>query len=325
MLANRSQTRREQVDTWEREKPVADRTTGNRPLRRGQGDRAPRTIVITGATSGMGKAAAKELARRGARLLLVGRNRQSCEAVKTECIAEAGNPKVEYLVGDLSTIRGVRRVAAEIKQRLDRIDTLVNNAGGTFPKRRTETEDGLELAFVLQYLSRHVLAEELLDRLQASEDPLVMTTSAGGTYLNKQVDLNDLQSERDYGRFRMMAKAGMLNDLHTHEQTQRHDGITFINYGPGLVRTNTTMNTTMARIFFQTIGRLFSRSPEQAGAEMAELAAGGHESGYYGPELRRNEPVWRQVHSDLAAELWNETEQLLGELTADTPKATFPG
>jgi NAD(P)-dependent dehydrogenase (short-subunit alcohol dehydrogenase family) len=280
-------------------------------------DRGPRTIVLTGATSGIGKAAAKELARRGARLLLVGRSRERCQSVMAECAAETGNPLIDYVAGDLSTVREVRRVAAEIKRRLDHIDTLVNNAGGTFPTKRTETDEGFEISFVLQYLSRHVLTEELLDPLRASAEPLVMTTSAGGTCLDKQLDLDDLQSERDYGRFRLMARAGALNDLHTHEQSRRHQEITFINYGPGLVRTNTSMTSTMARIFFQTIGRLFSRSPQQAGAEMAELAAGGHEGGYYGPGLRRNEPVWRQVDADRAATLWNRTEELLKGLPAD--------
>ena len=287
-------------------------------------DRGSRTVVITGATSGMGESAAKELARRGARLLLVGRDRERCQAVRAECVSETGNTQIDYVVGDLSMIREVRRVAAEIRRRLDHIDTLMNNAGGTFPKRRTETEEGFELAFVLQYLSRHVLTEELLDRLQPSEDPVVMTTSAGGTSLDRPLDLDDLQSERRYGRFRSMAKAGILNDLHTYEQSRRHHGIAFINYGPGLVRTNTSMTSTMARIFFQTIGRLFSHSPERAGAEMAELAAGGYEGGYYGPRLRRNESAWQRVEPGLAAELWSRTEQLLDALPTDAVGQAAP-
>jgi retinol dehydrogenase-12 len=273
-----------------------------------------RTIVITGATNGMGRVAAKDLAHRGARLLLVGRDRGRLDAVASECLAEAGNRDVDYVVADLSTVREVRRAAAEIKQRLDRVDTLMNNAGGTFPTKRIETEEGFELSFVLQYLSRHVLTEELLELLRASDSPVVMTTSAGGTYLHKDLDLEDLQSENDYGRFRLMSKAGMLNDLHTHEQALRHEGITFINFAPGLVRTSTTMPTTMARIFFQTVGRLFSRSPKHAGAELAELAAGGYEGGYYGPGLKRNVPDWTQADSDRACELWQKTERLLREL-----------
>lgn len=173
---------------------------------------------------------------------------------------------------------------------------------------------------MLQYLSRHVLTEELLNLLQVSNDPIVMTTSAGGTYLEKDIDLDDLQSQHNYGRFRLMSKAGTLNDLHTHEQARRHEGITLINFAPGLVRTNTTMRTTMSRIFFQTIGRLFSRSPKDAGAEMEELAAGGYEGGYYGPGLERNVPEWTEADSARASELWDRTERLLSELDRHSPR-----
>jgi len=275
-----------------------------------------RTIVITGATNGMGRAAARELARRGARLLLVGRNGERREAVKAECTGETGNQEVDYVVGDLSTVVEVRRIAAEIRGRLERVDTLVNNAGGTFPRERTETAEGFELAFVLQYLSRHVMTEELLDRLRAGEDPRVITIAGGGTYM-KPVDLDDLQSERDYKWLRLIAKTATLNDLHTHEQTQRHEGIAFMNYGLGMVRTNTTMATTMARVFFQTIGRLFSHSPDEAGADIAELAAGECGGGFYGPRLRRNEPEVTEANAELAAELWRKTEELLGGLAGD--------
>ena len=115
---------------------------------------------------------------------MAGRNRERCEAVKAECIVETGNQQIDYVVADLSTVRQVRQAAAEIKQRIDRVDTLVNNAGGAFPWQRTETAEGLEIAFMLQYLSRWVLTNELLDLLRASEDPLVMTIAGGGTYAN---------------------------------------------------------------------------------------------------------------------------------------------
>jgi len=274
-----------------------------------------RNIVITGATDGMGKVAAKELARRGAQLLLVGRNRERCELVRAECITKPGNQQVDYVVADLSTVREVRRAADEIKQRVDRVDTLVNNAGGAFPWRRTETEEGLELAFMLQYLSRYVLTKELLDHLRASEDPLVMTVAGGGTYA-KDIDLDDLQSERDYRKFRLIGKAAALNELLTMEGARRYEGITFCNYGPGLVRTKTTMATAMAWLFFQSIGRLFSRSPEQAGADMAELAVGGHAGGFFGPELKRNEPVWALAHPEVGPALFEKTEELLRDLPA---------
>jgi len=269
-----------------------------------------RNIVITGATDGMGRVAALELARRGARLLLLGRKRERCEVTRSLCIAKNSNARVDYVVADLSTVREARRAAAEVKRRLDRIDTLVNNAGGAFPWRRTVTEENLELAFMLQYLSRFILTVELLEPLRASADPLVVTIAGGGSYA-KDINIDDLQSEDGYKKFAMIGKSAALNELLTLEQARRYEGITFCNYGPGLVRTKTTMATPFAWLIFQSIGRLFSRSPGQAGADMAQLAMGGHEGGFYGPKLKRNEPVWARTNAELGPALWARTEALL--------------
>jgi NAD(P)-dependent dehydrogenase (short-subunit alcohol dehydrogenase family) len=274
-----------------------------------------RNIVITGATDGMGKVAARELARAGARLLLVGRSRDRCEATMAECAAGSDSLEIDYLVADLSVVREVRRAATEVRRRLDRVDTLVNNAGGQFPWKRTETADGLEVAFALQYLSRWLLTRDLLDRLRASNDPIVMMTAGGGSYA-KDVDLDDLQSRVTYRKFDVIGRTAALNELLTEELLRRYQDITFYDYGPGLVRTKTTMNSVVARLFFQSIGRLFTRSPEEAGADLARLALGGLERGYYGPELKRQEPVWAQAHPDLGPALWEKTEELLRRLTA---------
>jgi NAD(P)-dependent dehydrogenase (short-subunit alcohol dehydrogenase family) len=214
------------------------------------------------------------------------------------------------VVADLSTVREVRRAASEIKRRFDRVDTLVNNAGGTFPWQRTENEEGIELVFMLQYLSRFVLTKDLLDQLRASEDPLVVTIAGGGAYA-KDFDLDDLQSERGYKKFRMIGKSAALNELLTQEQSQRYKGITFCDYGSGLVRTKTTMATPAARIFFKSIGRLFTRFPEQAGIDIARLALGGHKGGFIGRKLKRNEPVWAQANAERGPILWEKTEMLL--------------
>jgi len=276
-------------------------------------DPGARTIVITGATDGMGRVAAVELARQGARLLLIGRSQARCEAVRAECAARDRKCEVDYVMADLSTVREVQRAAAEVNRRLDRVDTLVNNAGGAFPWRRTQTREGIELAFMLQYLQRFVLTRDLLERLRAAADPLVIVVAGGGTFA-RDIDLDDLQSTRSYRKFAMIGKSAALNELLTRELMRRHVDITVCNYGPGLVRTKTTMGTPLARLFFQSVGRLFTRSPEDAGADIARLAGGGYESGFYGPELQRNEPAWAQAHPELGPMLWDRTEALLEAL-----------
>lgn len=277
-------------------------------------------IVITGATNGIGKAAAKELARRGARLLLLGRSRDLCEAVKSECISETGNREIDYVVADLSTVREVRRAAAEIRRRFDRVDVLINNAGGTFPKQRTETEEGLELSFVLQYLARYVLTGELTDQLRASTNPRVLMVAGGGASAER-ADLDDLQSERRYKWTRAINQSGAFNDLFTQDQARRYEEISFYNYGPGLVRTKTTMGTPLGRILFETIGRLFSRSAEQAGVDVARLAVGQHEGGFYGPDLEHNDFEWTRSDQGSGRLLRDKTEELLHSLEIDTRHA----
>jgi NAD(P)-dependent dehydrogenase (short-subunit alcohol dehydrogenase family) len=276
-------------------------------------DPSARSIVITGATDGMGRVAAVELARGGARLLLIGRKQARCEAVRAECAALDGDCEVDYVAADLSTVREVQRAAAEIRRRLDRVDTLVNNAGGVFPWRRTETSEGVELALMLQYLQRFVLTRDLLDLLHASADPLVMVVAGGGTYA-RGLDLDDLQSTLGYRKFAMIGKSAALNELLAQELIRRQPRFTCCNYGPGLVRTKTTMGTPPAWLFFQSIGRIFSRSAEEAGADIARLAMGGNESGFYCPDLQRNEPGWAVAHPELGPMLWDRTEALLEAL-----------
>jgi hypothetical protein len=114
----------------------------------------------------------------------------------------------------------------------------------------------------------------------------------------------------------MIGRSAALNELLTGELIRRYPGITCCNYGPGLVRTKTTMGTPLAWLFFQSVGRLFTRSPQDAGADIAQLATGGYESGFYGPELQRNEPAWALAHPALGPMLWDRTEALLEELSA---------
>src|SRR5690242_15353073 len=107
-----------------------------------------KTCLITGATSGIGQVTARELARRGAGVIVVGRSKAKCEATVTEIRAQTGNSRVEFFLADLSAQADVRRLADEFQQRHNRLDVLVNNAGGIFMERR-ESADGIEMTLAL--------------------------------------------------------------------------------------------------------------------------------------------------------------------------------
>lgn len=275
-----------------------------------------RNILITGGTSGMGKATAIQLAKMGARLLLVSRNRNKGEAAASEIIHTSGNQAVTFLAADLSLVRDMRRAAEHIRQTFNRLDVLMHSAGGTFPAQRTLTDEGFELAFAVQYLARFVLTNELLDLLNAAPAPQVLSI-AGGAWGSKQVDLDDLQSEKSYGKFKVIGKTAAMNYLLTLGQLARYQNITFYNYGPGLVRTATsTENLAIMRLLLNTVGRLFSRSPEQAANDIVALLTGEYPAGFYGVSLKQKEPpTAAKLDAALSEKLWDYSEKLVANLS----------
>lgn len=277
-----------------------------------------RNILITGGTSGMGKATAIQLAKLGARLLLVSRNRAKGEAAVSEIIGASGSETVTFLQGDLSLMREVRRAAAHIRQTFGWLDVLVQSAGGTFPGRRTLTDEGFELAFAIQYLARFVLTNELLDLLNAAPGPQVLSI-AGGAYGSKQVDFDNLQGEKSYGKFKTIGETAALNYLLTLGQLARYQEITFYNYGPGLVRTAiVTENVAIRRLLMNTVGRLFSRSPEQAANDIVALLTGKYPAGFYGISLKQKEaPTAAESDAVLSEKLWNYSEEVVNSLLSE--------
>jgi NAD(P)-dependent dehydrogenase (short-subunit alcohol dehydrogenase family) len=272
-----------------------------------------RNILITGGTSGMGKATANQLAKMGARLLLVGRNRDKGEAAVTEIIRTSGSGAVTFLQADLSLMREVRRAAEHIRQTFEQLDVLVHGAGGVFPQQRTLTDEGVELSFAVQYLARFVLTNELLDLLRAAPAPQVVSIAGGGDE-SKRVDFDNLNGEKSYSVLGAVAKAAATNDLLTLEQIARYHDITFYNYGPGMVRTATLMRTLPMRLLFNTVGRPFTRTAEQAANDIVALLTGEYPDGFYERSLKRNEPSAAKLDAASRARLWDYGEKLVDNL-----------
>src|SRR5271165_289519 len=128
---------------------------------------AGKVCLITGATNGIGLVAAREIARQGAHVVLVGRNPDKCKAVVEHIRTQTGNPAVEALVADLSSQRQVRELARQFRERHQRLDVLINNAGGIWFQRQ-QTEDGLEVTFAVNHLAYFLLTQLLLDTLRSS-------------------------------------------------------------------------------------------------------------------------------------------------------------
>src|SRR5260221_11601028 len=163
---------------------------------------AGKVCLVTGATAGIGLETARELARRGATVVIVSRSRERCEATARAIREQSGNPAVEFLVADLSAQAEVRRVASEFRERFPRLDVLVNNAGAMFRQRR-ESADGIEMTWALNHLGYFLLTNLLLDLLKRSAPARVVNVASDAHKMVRGIDFEDTQSRKSYRPFRV--------------------------------------------------------------------------------------------------------------------------
>ncbi|MBL8950915.1 MAG: SDR family NAD(P)-dependent oxidoreductase, partial [Myxococcaceae bacterium] len=192
-----------------------------------------KVVVVTGATSGLGQAFAIEVAKQGARVILVGRD--ASRASQTEAaVKAAGGEQVEVVLGDVSTVTGVREVAAAIRTKVPRIDVLVNNAGGRF-ETLSKTKDGVETTFALNTLGAFLLERELHRELAAAKGRVV--NLATGFLDSFPVDPAQLTSPEKFTPLGQYGRAKQASVMMTVEQSKRFggDGITVVSMHPGII------------------------------------------------------------------------------------------
>jgi NAD(P)-dependent dehydrogenase (short-subunit alcohol dehydrogenase family) len=154
-------------------------------------------VLITGATGGIGKQTALSLAKIGAQVIVTGRSRSSGEEAVTELRQISGNRRVELLLADLSTLAGIRSLVEQFKQKYDRLDVLINNAGFVAPERQL-TEDGIESDFAVNVITPFLLTHLLMDNLNASPAAHARVITLMGGEAKGSIDLNNLQAERSF-------------------------------------------------------------------------------------------------------------------------------
>lgn len=175
-----------------------------------------KVCMITGASSGIGKATALGLAKMGATVVIVARDQGRGQVAAAEIQAASGNPRVDLLVADLSSQKAVRQLASEFTSRYDRLHVLVNNAGIALTKR-TVTEEGLEKVFAVNYLAPFLLTNLLLEALKSSV-PARVVNVAGDFHRKASLQFNDLMSEKDYNSLRANNQAKLALILFTFER-----------------------------------------------------------------------------------------------------------
>ena len=271
-------------------------------------------VLVTGATRGIGRAAAIELARRGAEVALVGREAERVEAVATEAAGAGGAAAVHQHVADLMLMSEVRRLADEVRERYSKIDVLANNAGALFASRQV-TAEGFERTFALNHLAPFLLTNLLRGRLAGGR----VVATASDAHEGGRLDLDDLQSEQSYAAMRVYGTSKLCNILFTRELARRAPELRANCFHPGTVRTGFGKNENGIWKVLTTLGSPFFRSPERGARSLVWLALsdeGGELDGEYVIDERVATPSEQARDDGLARGLWERSAELVG-LSAD--------
>src|ERR1700761_124687 len=232
-----------------------------------------KTIVATGATSGIGEAAVVALAGMGARIVIVARDEARAKATMQKLEAKA--PGLGHLLhlADLSSMAETRRVGEGIAASETRIDVLINNAGALFSNRRA-TPEGLELTFALNHMAYFVLTEALRDKLIAAAPARIVST-ASSAHQGASLDFSDLQSANGYGGFKVYGRSKLANILFTRELARQlaGTGVTANCLHPGAVATRFGESSGGWVGAILPVLKLFFITPEQGADTIVYLAS----------------------------------------------------
>ena len=278
-------------------------------------------VLVTGATTGIGRVTALELGRAGAEVIIVARDREKAAATLAE-LAAAGAPPAQALYADLSLTSSVRALAAEAREKFDRIDVLVNNAGAIFGSRAL-TAEGFERTFALNHLSYFLLTNLLLDRIPSGGRIVNVSSEA---HRPAKVDFNDLQLERRYTAFGAYCLSKLMNLLFTFELARRVQarGISANAAHPGPVASNFGRSN---RGFFGALFALagpFMLTPEKGARTQIWLASSPDVEGVTGKyfaKCREKKPSARALDEATQRRLWDATAQLVGLAPLSPPAA----
>jgi len=271
-------------------------------------------VLLTGATRGIGAAAAVQLAGQGVELALVGREPDRVRATATAATAAGGGAPVHEYVADLAVMAEVRGLAERVRQEHEHIDVLANNAGAMFASRH-ETSEGNEQTLALNHLAPFLLTNLLRDRLSGGR---VVTTSSDA-HTAGRLDLDDLQSARTYSAPRVYGVSKLCNILFTRELARRAPELHANCFHPGVVRTGFGKNEGGLWKVLVTLGGPFFRSPERGARSLVWLATSDEASdltGEYVVDEKVRTPSAAARNDALAEGLWERSAALVG-LPAD--------
>jgi NAD(P)-dependent dehydrogenase (short-subunit alcohol dehydrogenase family) len=276
-----------------------------------------KVVVVTGSNVGIGLETAVGVANLGATTVLACRNEVKAAAAATQVQERSGNERVHVVKLDLADLASVREAASTIESQFDRLDVLVNNAGGMWSERAT-TVQGFEQTFGVNHLGHFYLTNLVLDRLRASAPARVINVSSVGHHYCRGMKWADLQRERRYSVMDVYGQSKLANILFTRELAKRLDPavVTVNALHPGPVRSGFGMDGDMTGIIGlgNRMIRPFEISPTAGARTSIFLAADPSVEGQTGGYYVRSRPghMSRPARDDAAAlRLWEESESLL--------------
>jgi NAD(P)-dependent dehydrogenase (short-subunit alcohol dehydrogenase family) len=272
-------------------------------------------IVVTGASSGIGEATARQLAAAGARVVMVSRNRKRGDRARDRILRAHPDASLDLLVADLSTRDAVRRLSGEIQAAYPRLDVLINNAAVVTSSRR-QTPEGFELQFFVNHLAYFLLTGLLLDTLRASAPARIVNVSSTA-HSRGVIDFDDLQMQRNYRAYQAYANTKLMNLLFTYELARRLDpGLVTVNcLHPGVIRTGLMRGVSPAlHLLWQSLGKFF-KQPDEGAQTPVYLATSPEVAAVTGKYFRRCKPCGTTAVSndpEIQRRLWQESERLSG-------------
>ena len=275
-----------------------------------------KVVLVTGATNGIGFESAKALAAMGATVIGVGRNPQKCADSAAQITRLTGNAAVEFLVADLSMQAQVRQVADEFKRKYDRLDVLLNNAGGYFARREVSS-DGIEMTWALNHLNYFLLTDLLLDVIKASAPARIVNVSSGAHTGAKRINFEDVEFKTGYSGWSAYSHSKLANVMFTYELARRLEGtkVTANALHPGFVATGFGHNNGgVMRTGMSLIQKLVAKQPEQGAATSVYLASSSEVEGVTGRYFDDSKEKRSSGASyDVSAQqrLWELSEQMV--------------
>ncbi len=269
-----------------------------------------KVCIITGATSGIGRATAFGLARLGATVVMVCRSPERGKQTMEEIVRETGNSNVDMLIADLSSQQAIRKAATEFTTKYRSLSVLINNAG--FAGKRSLSPDGIEMTFAVNHLAYFLLTNLLFDVLKASAPSRIINVSSEA-HRNAKIDFNDLQMEKNYSGFRAYSLSKLCNVLFTYELARRLERtpVTANALHPGFLSTGIFRE---APSVIRFLVKLIAGSPEKGAKAIIHLATSpelANVSGKYFNGTKETRSSEQSCDRALAEKLW----QISAEMT----------